>query len=126
LRAHPGDAGADLFSAEAVIVPPGERCDVGTGIALAVPEGFAGFVQPRSGLAFRRGITIVNTPGLIDAGYRGEIRVCLLNTGHEPFVVSVGDRIAQLVIQHVETPVFHGVDLLDSTSRGEGGFGSTG
>ena len=126
LRAHPGDAGADLFSAEAAVVPPGERCDVGTGIALAIPEGFAGFVQPRSGLAFRQGITIVNAPGLIDSGYRGEIRVCLLNTGREPFVVSVGDRIAQLVIQRVETPTFRAVEVLDVTSRGDGGFGSTG
>jgi dUTP pyrophosphatase len=126
LRAHPGDAGADLFSAEAAVVPPGERCDVGTGIALAIPEGFAGFVQPRSGLAFRQGITIVNAPGLIDSGYRGEIRVCLLNIGREPFGVSVGDRIAQLVIQRVETPAFRSLEVLDATSRGDGGFGSTG
>lgn len=125
-RAHPEDAGADLFSSEAAVVPPGERCDVGTGIALAIPEGFAGFVQPRSGLAFRRGITIVNAPGLIDSGYRGEIRVCLLNTGREPFAVSVGDRIAQLVVQRIEAPTFHAVDVLDSTSRDDGGFGSTG
>lgn len=126
MRAHPGDAGADLFSAEAAVVPPGERCDVGTGIALAIPEGFAGSVQPRSGLAFRQGITIVNAPGLIDSGYRGEIRVCLLNTGRESFAVSVGDRIAQLVVQRIETPTFHAVDVLGSTSRGDGGFGGTG
>ena len=107
-------------------MPPGERCDVGTGIALAIPDGFAGFVQPRSGLAFRRGVTIVNAPGLIDPGYRGEIRVCLLNTSREPLVVSVGDRIAQLVVQRVEPPTFHSVDVLDPTPRGDGGFGSTG
>jgi dUTP pyrophosphatase len=126
LSARPGDAGADLFATESVTVPPGERRDVGTGIALAIPEGHAGFVLPRSGLAFRLGITIVNAPGLIDAGYRGEVRVCLLNTGSLPFVISPGDRIAQLVIQRVERAEYLPVDALDPTERGTGGFGSTG
>lgn len=125
-RAHPGDAGADLFAVEAVVIPPGERRDVGTGLALAIPPGHAGFVQPRSGLAFRQGIMVVNSPGLIDAGYRGEVRVCLYNSGAEPFAVTVGERIAQLVIQRVETPEFVAVDGLSETARGERGFGSSG
>jgi dUTP pyrophosphatase len=99
---------------------------VGTGIALAIPQGYAGFVQARSGLAFRHGLMVVNAPGLIDAGYRGEVRVCLYNSGAEPFAVVPGDRIAQLVIQSVETPGFEVVEDLDDTHRGEGGFGSTG
>jgi dUTP pyrophosphatase len=125
-RAHPGDAGADLFSVEEVIIPAGERRDVGTGIALAIPSGYAGFVQPRSGLAFRRGIMVVNSPGLIDAGYRGEVRVALYNSGREPFTVAVGERIAQLVIQKVEEAEFLATDELPDTSRGQGGFGSSG
>lgn len=125
-RAHPDDAGADLYAAEAALIPPGQRRDVGTGIALALPAGYAGLVMPRSGLAFRHGIMIVNAPGLIDAGYRGEVRVCLLNSGSEDFVVVPGDRIAQLVVQAVATPAFCEVASLDPTSRGARGFGSTG
>lgn len=125
-RAHPDDAGADLHAAEPLVIPPGERRDVGTGVALAIPSGFAGFVQPRSGLAFRHGIMVTNSPGLIDPGYRGELRVSLYNAGAEPLAIAVGDRIAQLVIQRVETPAFRVVDDLDETARGHGGFGSTG
>jgi dUTP pyrophosphatase len=125
-RAHPGDAGADLFSVEEVIIPAGDRRDVGTGIALAIPSGYAGFVQPRSGLAFKNGIMVVNSPGLIDAGYRGEVRVALYNSGHEPFTVAVGERIAQLVLQKVEEAEFLATDDLPDTSRGQGGFGSSG
>jgi dUTP pyrophosphatase len=125
-RAHPGDAGADLFAVEEVVIPPGERRDVGTGIALAIPTGCAGFVQPRSGLAFKRGIMVVNSPGLIDAGYRGEVRVSLYNSGREPFAVAVGERIAQLVIQRVEEPEFVQADELPDSRRGQGGFGSSG
>jgi len=124
--AHPGDAGADLFSVEEVVIPPGERREVGTGLALAIPPGYAGFVQPRSGLAFRHGIMVVNSPGLIDAGYRGEVRVSLYNSGHDPFPVGVGDRIAQLVIQKVEEPVFVTAAELPESARGQGGFGSSG
>lgn len=126
LRAHDGDAGADLYSVEAETIPPGERRAVGTGIAVALPPGYAGFVQPRSGLAFKHGVMVVNSPGLIDAGYRGEIRVSLYNSGSEPFEIAVGDRIAQFVIQRVETFGFVEVDELDETGRGAGGFGSTG
>ena len=125
-RAHPGDGGADLHAVDEVVIPPGERRDVGTGIALAIPPGYAGFVQPRSGLAFRHGIMVVNTPGLIDAGYRGEVRVCLYNSGAEPFAVAPGDRIAQLVVQSVESAEFAVSDDLEETGRGAGGFGSTG
>jgi dUTP pyrophosphatase len=125
-RAHPGDAGADLFAVEEVIIPAGERRDVGTGIALAIPGGHAGFVQPRSGLAFKHGIMVVNSPGLIDAGYRGEVRVSLYNSGRGPFTVAVGERIAQLVIQKVEEPEYVAVGELPETRRGEGGFGSSG
>lgn len=126
LRAHPGDAGADLCSVEEVEIPPGERRDVGTGLALAIPSGYAGFVQPRSGLAFKHGIMVANSPGLIDAGYRGEVRVSLYNSGGEPFVVKVGERIAQLVLQRVEEPAFFAAGDLPDTVRGEGGFGSSG
>lgn len=125
-RAHPGDAGADLRSVEAVTIPAGERRDVGTGLALAIPAGYAGFVQPRSGLAFKHGIMVVNSPGLIDAGYRGEVRVSLYNSGREPFAVGVGERIAQLVIQRVEEPAFVAAEELPETKRGDGGFGSSG
>ena len=99
---------------------------MGTGIALAIPEGYAGFVQPRSGLAFKHGIMVVNSPGLIDAGYRGEVRVSLYNSGTEPFAVAVGERIAQLVVQRVEEPVFRRRGGVARTARGEGGFGSSG
>ncbi|MBN1628581.1 MAG: dUTP diphosphatase [Thermoleophilia bacterium] len=125
-RAHPGDAGADLFSVEEVTIQPGGRAGVGTGLALAIPEGHAGFVQPRSGLAAKHGIMLVNSPGLIDAGYRGEVRVLLYNSGAEPFTVRVGERIAQLVIQRVEEPAFVAAEELAETVRGEGGFGSSG
>jgi dUTP pyrophosphatase len=126
VRARPGDAGADLVAVEEVAIPPGQRRDVGTGIALAIPQGYGGFVQPRSGLAFRHGIMIANSPGLIDAGYRGEVRVSLYNSGSDVFVVKPGDRVAQLVIQRVEDPAFFAVENLSETARGEGGFGSSG
>jgi dUTP pyrophosphatase len=126
-RAHDGDAGYDLHAAEAATIGPGERAGVGTGIALAIPPGHAGLVLPRSGLAARHGIALVNAPGLIDSGYRGEVRVLLLNTDRAaPFEVAVGDRIAQLAIVRVEGPELEEAEELDATVRGEGGFGSTG
>jgi dUTP pyrophosphatase len=125
-RAHEGDAGADIFSVEEVTIPAGERRDVGTGLVLAIPLGYAGFVQPRSGLAFKHGIMVVNSPGLIDAGYRGEVRVSLYNSGAAAFAVKVGDRIAQLVVQRVEEPTFISAAELQETARGDGGFGSSG
>jgi dUTP pyrophosphatase len=126
-RAHPGDAGTDLFAAEDVELAPGQRALVPTGIAIALPDGYAGFVHPRSGLAARHGVTIVNAPGTVDAGYRGEIRVTLLNTDPDrPVRFQRGDRIAQLVIQRVAYPVFHEVQTLPGSARGDGGFGSTG
>jgi dUTP pyrophosphatase len=124
--AHPGDAGLDICSAEDVDLEPGQRALVSTGFAMALPEGYAAFVQPRSGLAARSGISIVNTPGLIDCHYRGEVKVILVNLGGEPFQVRKGDRIAQMVIQRVETARVFVVEELDETARGEGGFGSTG
>ena len=125
--AHPGDAGADLRAAADVVLPPGGRATVGTGIAIAVPDGYAAFVHPRSGLAARHGITLVNAPGTVDAGYRGEVRVVLLNTDPaEPFTIRRGDRIAQLVVQPVTRVSFLDVTELPPTPRGEGGFGSTG
>src|ERR1700676_2443628 len=125
--AHPGDAGADLITAVDVELAPGERALLRTGLAIALPDGYAAFVQPRSGLAARHGVTIVNAPGTVDAGYRGEIRVTLLNTDTaESVSFQRGDRIAQLVIQRVALPVFHEVDTLPGASRGDGGFGSTG
>ena len=125
--AHPGDAGADLVAAEDVELAPGERAMVPTGIALALPDGYAAFVHPRSGLAARLGVTIVNAPGTVDAGYRGEIKVTLLNTDIRSTVrLQRGDRIAQLVIQRVERAVFHEVETLPGSARGDGGFGSTG
>jgi dUTP pyrophosphatase len=126
-QAHDGDAGYDLHAAEAVTIAPGERASVGTGIAVAIPPGRAGLVVPRSGLAARNGISVVNAPGLIDSGYRGELRVLLLNTDRsEAFAVDPGDRIAQLVLVEVGTPELEEVDELDETARGAGGFGSTG
>jgi dUTP pyrophosphatase len=125
--AHPDDAGADLCAAEEVVLPPGGRATVGTGMAVAVPDGYAAFVHPRSGLASRHGITVVNAPGTVDAGYRGEVKVVLLNTDPaEPFTVRRGDRIAQLVVQPVTRVRFLDVAELPGTPRGEGGFGSTG
>jgi dUTP pyrophosphatase len=126
-RAHPGDAGLDLYAAEAARLEPGERASVGTGIAVAIPDGWAGLVLPRSGLAARHGIGLVNAPGLIDPGYRGEVRVLLLNTDQdEPFEVSYGDRIAQLTLVRFEAPALEAVEDLDETGRGAGGFGSSG
>src|SRR6185312_17299870 len=125
--AHPGDAGADLVAAQEVELAPGERVAVRTGIAVAIPEGYVGLVHPRSGLAARLGVTVLNAPGTVDAGYRGEILVILVN--HDPVntvKISRGDRIAQLVVQRVERASFHVVDELGDTSRGTGGHGSTG
>jgi dUTP pyrophosphatase len=126
-RAHPGDAGLDLHAGEDVTLKPGERGSVPTGIAVAIPEGYAGFVVPRSGLAARHGIGVVNAPGLIDCGYRGEIRVLLVNLDpSEAVELRRGERIAQLVIQRVEHPELREVTELPPSARGEGGFGSTG
>lgn len=125
--AHPGDAGADLSTAVDVVLEPGERVVVPTGIAIALPQGYAAFVHPRSGLAARSGLTIVNAPGTVDAGYRGEIKVCLLNTdAREPITLKRGDKIAQLVIQPVVQAQFEVVDQLPDSDRGAGGYGSTG
>lgn len=125
--ARDGDAGYDLHAAEAVTLAPGERASVGTGIAIAVPPGRAGLVLPRSGLAARHGIALVNAPGLIDSGYRGEVRVLLLNTDRdEPFNVQVGDRIAQLVLVRFEAAELREAASLGESARGAGGFGSTG
>ena len=125
--AHEHDAGLDLYAAQAVTLPPGARALVPTGIALAIPPGFAGLVLPRSGLALRHGVTLLNTPGLIDAGYRDEVRVILVNTDpREPYTVQRGDRIAQLVVQRVEHVTLIPVRELAPTGRGAGGFGSTG
>src|SRR4051812_27831874 len=125
-RAHEGDAGYDLHASEALSLAPGARASVGTGVAVAIPDGHAGLVLPRSGLALRHGIALVNAPGLIDSGYRGELRVLLLNTDREaPFEIEVGDRIAQLVIvRHAAPDELLEVEALDGSVRGEGGFGS--
>lgn len=124
---HEGDAGFDLTSRIDLTLHPGERAMVPTGLALAIPSGYAGFVLPRSGLAIRHGIALVNSPGLIDSGYRGEIAVVIINTDKDqPFDIRRGDRIAQMVIQKVEEARFVEVEELDETSRGAGGFGSTG
>ena len=125
--AHPGDAGADLVAAEDVVLGPGERRLVPTGIAIALPDGYVGLVHPRSGLAHRLGVTVLNAPGTVDAGYRGEIKVNLVN--HDPVAtvkISRGDRIAQLLVQRVERAAFRPVDELPETIRGAGGHGSTG
>lgn len=125
--AHPGDAGADLTSTDAVTLAPGERAVVGTGVAIALPDGYVAFVVPRSGLAAKHGITIVNSPGTVDAGYRGEIRVTLLNTDRSAsYAIQPGDRIAQLIVMPVSRARFVGVQRLPGSERGEGGFGSTG
>jgi dUTP pyrophosphatase len=127
MRAYADDAGLDLHAAEGAVIGPGERAAVATGIAVEIPPGQAGLVLPRSGLADRHGIALVNAPGLIDSGYRGEIRVLLLNTDRdEPFTVSAGDRIAQLVLVRIEMPQVVEVDELAESERGRGGFGSSG
>lgn len=124
---HPGDAGMDLRARVDVTIPPGGRSLVPTGVAIALPDGYAAFVHPRSGLAVRHGLTIVNAPGTVDAGYRGEIQVCLLNTdAHDSVALHRGDRIAQLVVQQVARARLHEVAALPGSHRGEGGFGSTG
>src|SRR4029434_3148526 len=125
--AHPGDAGADLRSTETFELQPGERRLVGTGVAISLPMGYAAFVHPRSGLAARHGISIVNAPGTVDAGYRGEIKVCLINTDRShPVSITRGDRIPQLIIQPVSIAAFVPVTALPSSARGSGGYGSTG
>ena len=125
--AHPGDAGADLHTTVDVTLAPGERALVPTGIAIALPVGYAAFVHPRSGLAARAGLSLVNSPGTIDAGYRGEVKVLLINLDPaEPIRLSRGDRVAQLVIQAVEQADFRVVDALPDSARGTGGYGSTG
>jgi dUTP pyrophosphatase len=125
--AHPGDAGADLTAAEAVVLEPGQRATVGTGVSIALPDGYVAFVVPRSGLAMKHGITIVNSPGTVDAGYRGEIRITLLNTdSSEAYPVAVGDRIAQLIVMPVSRARFVPVETLPGSHRGARGFGSTG
>ncbi|HEY5430434.1 MAG TPA: dUTP diphosphatase [Solirubrobacteraceae bacterium] len=126
-RAHEGDAGLDLHALEPAVLAPGERASVGTGIAVEIPPGRAGLVLPRSGLAARHGISVVNAPGLIDSGYRGEVRVLLLNTDRaQPFEILAGARIAQLVLVAVQLSVAVEVDALGDSERGAGGFGSSG
>jgi dUTP pyrophosphatase len=125
--AHPGDAGADLVTSVDVTLAPGERALVPTGVALALPDGYVALVHPRSGLAARHGLSLVNTPGTIDAGYRGEVKVLLINHDlHEPIELRRGDRVAQLVVQRFERAAFVAVDELPESSRGAGGYGSTG
>ncbi|WP_189318423.1 dUTP diphosphatase [Microbacterium oleivorans] len=125
--AHPGDAGADLVSTEQVRLAPGQRALIGTGVRIALPDGYVAFVVPRSGLAAKHGITVVNSPGTVDAGYRGEIKVTLLNTdAAEHFDIAPGDRIAQLIVMPVSRATFLPVDALPDSVRGDGGFGSTG
>src|SRR5258708_1449049 len=125
--AHPGGAGADLYAAEAVRLTRGQRATVGTGVSIALPDGYVAFVVPRSGLAAKHGITIVNSPGTVDAGYRGEIRVTLLNTDlSAAYQITAGDRIAQLIVQPVTRARFVPVEHLPGSHRGESGFGSTG
>ena len=124
---NPGDAGLDLYSAVDVVIEPMRRVMIPTGVAIALPEGYAGFVQPRSGLAAKMGLSIVNTPGLVDSGYRGELKVIAINTdADEPIAIARGERVAQLVVQRVPAVELVEVDELDATERGEAGFGSTG
>lgn len=126
-RAHDGDAGLDLYAAEGARIGPGQRVTVGTGLSVAIPQGLAGLVTPRSGLALKHGITLVNAPGVIDSGFRGELRVILQNTdANAEFKVAAGDRIAQLLLVPIATASPLEADSLDSTSRGAGGFGSSG
>ena len=124
--ANIGDAGADLRAADSYVINPKERLLVKTGLKIALPLGYVALVHPRSGLALKNGVTVLNTPGTIDSGYRGEIGVILYNSSNEPFSVNKGDRIAQMVIQKYETAVFSVVESLDMTERGAGGFGSSG
>lgn len=125
--AHPGDAGADLVTTVDATVAPGERVLLPTGVAIALPDGYAAFVHPRSGLAVRCGVALVNAPGTVDAGYRGQLQIALVNLDpREPVVLRRGDRIAQLVVQKVERAVFHEVETLPGSDRAVGGFGSTG
>ena len=125
-QAHPGDAGMDLVSVEAAEIAPGARKLVHTGLAVEIPVGFEGQVRPRSGLALKNGVTVLNAPGTIDAGYRGEVKVILINHGEEDFAISAGMRIAQMVVSPVLPAFFTEVETLDETLRGEGGFGSSG
>jgi dUTP pyrophosphatase len=126
-RAHDGDAGLDLYAAEGARIGPGQRVSVGTGLSVAIPQGLAGLVVPRSGLALKHGISLANAPGVIDSGYRGEVRVLLLNTdGSAEFRISAGDRVAQLLLIPIATASPLEADSLDPTDRGAGGFGSTG
>lgn len=124
--AHPGDAGMDLFCAEDLLLRPGERALAPTGIAMAIPEGYEGQVRPKSGLALKQGLTVLNTPGTVDAGYRGEVGVILINLGQEPAEIRRGQKIAQIVFTKVESAGLEITEHLDSTRRGAGGFGSTG
>lgn len=124
--AKPGDAGADLRSTESLTLAPGQRALVKTGVRIAMPDGYVGLVHPRSGLAAKHGITVLNTPGTVDAGYRGELMVTLINTSDEEFQITRGDRIAQLLFQRVERATFHPVAELPESARGETGFGSSG
>ena len=126
IYAQPGDAGADLRSAESLSLQPGERKLVKTGISIALPTGYVGLVHPRSGIALKHGITVLNSPGTVDAGYRGEIMVTLINTSDEVFEIAIGDRIAQLLIQEIVQAKFVVVSQLPGSDRGNSGFGSTG
>jgi dUTP pyrophosphatase len=124
--AQPGDAGADLRAAEAGTIPAGQRALIGTGVSIAIPNGYVGLVHPRSGLAAKFGITVLNAPGTVDAGYRGEVKVTLLNTSSQDWSYEIGDRIAQLVFQKFEVADFVQVSSLPDSDRGQSGFGSTG
>lgn len=124
--AHPGDAGLDLAASEELELAPGERAAVPTGLAVAIPRGWVGLVHPRSGLSLRHGLTVVNAPGTIDAGYRGEVKVLMVNLGDQAVRIARGDRVAQLVVQRVGWADVVEVDALPDTERGDGGFGSTG
>jgi len=123
---HPGDAGADLRSRQDAVLKAGSRLTIPTGVSIALPDGYVGLVHPRSGLAAKHGITVLNAPGTIDAGYRGEISVTLFNTSDSDFSISSGDRIAQLLVQQVQKPKFIQVEVLPQTQRGDAGFGSSG
>ena len=124
--AHPSDAGMDLRSVDELVIPPGKRALVHTGLVMLLPPAYEAPVRPRSGLALKAGVTVLNTPGTIDSGYRGEVGVILINLGEEPFAVRKGDKIAQLVIAPVTQPQVVETDVVDATDRGAGGFGSTG